>query len=341
MMGQSLGRYEQEGTDPMPGQYVIAEEYRRKLVEFAATISPDFVPAGLDYRGTDYDSLRLVPVSEISSCVEGLLGVRSEVPMAWRLGEYWAANVGCLVSARALASMNIGEALEITRQNQGLLTNLRSFSHHGRTDGTMAIVHHGTDCQDPVNRFLVQATMAAKLRVMWDHYSASDRQYPVDLRVPDFGALISRLDSELDFIDIEYRTGELNMGCSRGLLACKVTDRNERLVRALDRELARRAAEIPTTGRWSDRIKYYMRTTELGFNSDASFNMAFKSWTGETPMRFRKAALAKAAANDQESARAGFAGRPRSHGVPQHLSYAAVRPVAIARPLLATYRPCS
>jgi AraC-like DNA-binding protein len=243
--------------------------------------------------------------------------------------------------------------------------------------------------------------MAAKLRVMWDHYSASDRQYPVDLRVPDFGALISRLNSELDFIDIEYRTGELNMGCSRGLLACKVTDRNERLVRALDRELARRAAEIPTTGRWSDRIKYYMRTNhlsdvsleeicdnfrvqrralarllrsegtnftailselrheravhlvrhteiplkrvaaELGFNSDASFNMAFKSWTGETPMRFRKAAPAKAAANDQESARAGFAGRPRSHGVPQHLSYAAVRPVAIARPLLATYRPCS
>ena len=27
---------------------------------------------------------------------------------------------------------------------------------------------------------------------------------------------------------------------------------------------------------------------ELGFNSDASFNMAFKSWTGTTPMKFRK-----------------------------------------------------
>jgi AraC-like DNA-binding protein len=37
---------------------------------------------------------------------------------------------------------------------------------------------------------------------------------------------------------------------------------------------------------------------ELGFNSDASFNMAFKSWTGETPMRFRKSGFDHHEAND-------------------------------------------
>jgi AraC-like DNA-binding protein len=38
---------------------------------------------------------------------------------------------------------------------------------------------------------------------------------------------------------------------------------------------------------------------ELGFNSDASFNMAFKSWTGTTPMAFRKAAPARPPAHPQ------------------------------------------
>lgn len=38
---------------------------------------------------------------------------------------------------------------------------------------------------------------------------------------------------------------------------------------------------------------------ELGFNSDGSFNMAFKSWTGTTPMKFRKAGPRRPDANDQ------------------------------------------
>jgi AraC-like DNA-binding protein len=40
--------------------------------------------------------------------------------------------------------------------------------------------------------------------------------------------------------------------------------------------------------------------TELGFNSDASFNMAFKSWTGTTPMKFRKSPEVRLQANEAE-----------------------------------------
>jgi len=39
---------------------------------------------------------------------------------------------------------------------------------------------------------------------------------------------------------------------------------------------------------------------ELGFNSDASFCMAFKSWTGTTPRSFRMSALERPHANDEQ-----------------------------------------
>ena len=50
---------------------------------------------------------------------------------------------------------------------------------------------------------------------------------------------------------------------------------------------------------------------ELGFNSDASFNMAFKSWTGTTPMKFRKATPALTAANDAKTAELALAVEPK------------------------------
>lgn len=74
---------------------------------------------------------------------------------------------------------------------------------------------------------------------------------------------------------------------------------------------------------------------ELGFNSDASFNMAFKSWTGTTPMKFRKSASAKPAANDLEL-------RPFAQQSPLAAQLQAIpvaSPIPIARPLLATFRP--
>jgi AraC-like DNA-binding protein len=40
---------------------------------------------------------------------------------------------------------------------------------------------------------------------------------------------------------------------------------------------------------------------ELGFNSDASFCMAFKSWVGEAPKRYRTKASWRAQANDAAS----------------------------------------
>jgi AraC-like DNA-binding protein len=39
---------------------------------------------------------------------------------------------------------------------------------------------------------------------------------------------------------------------------------------------------------------------ELGFNSDASFSMAFKSWTGMSPRSFRMSALERPPANDEQ-----------------------------------------
>ena len=54
------------------------------------------------------------------------------------------------------------------------------------------------------------------------------------------------------------------------------------IVKELRREKALHL--VRTTGLPLKRV-----AAELGFNSDASFNMAFKSWTGTTPMKFRKA----------------------------------------------------
>ena len=48
------------------------------------------------------------------------------------------------------------------------------------------------------------------------------------------------------------------------------------------------------------RVPLKRVATELGFNSDASFSMAFKSWTGTTPMKFRKSPAVRLQANDAE-----------------------------------------
>ncbi len=51
--------------------------------------------------------------------------------------------------------------------------------------------------------------------------------------------------------------------------------------------------------------------SELGFNSDASFNMAFKSWTGTTPMKFRKAIPARPSIAVAKPAELAVAAEPR------------------------------
>lgn len=381
----------------MPDGFLMAEDYQRMLYDFAASNSSAIAPTGKKgLADQDYDPMRLRPVSEVASCVEKLLGVESEVPLAWRLGEYWAANFGDVLAARALSSGKIGEALDVAYEHQATLTNTRTIVHRSFGNG-LAAVHHGEGQHDPVLRFIFQATMAAKLTSIFSYYGGRERQHQVDRRARCFGALVERLGRELDFIEIDYRDGGLTMVLPPDVLDCKIGNRDDRVVRALDRELKRRASEVPYGGSWTERLKYHVRTNqlsevslddicdrfriprrtlgrllrregttftailneqrreralhlvrstgvplkrvaaELGFNSDASFNMAFKSWTGETPMRFRKAAPAKAPANDPEVH--AFAQRATLPSHPPQPSLAA-RPAPISHPLLATYRPC-
>lgn len=76
---------------------------------------------------------------------------------------------------------------------------------------------------------------------------------------------------------------------------------------------------------------------ELGFNSDASFNMDFKSWTGTTPMKFRKSESTKSAANDPGVGTGALDRKLWSNEKPSQPSHV-VGPAFAARPLLATYR---
>jgi AraC-like DNA-binding protein len=342
----------------MPGNFVIAEEFSRLLREFTATVVPGCAPTAAA-KGADYDPLRLQPIGDDAPRIEKLLGIPTEVPIEWRLGEYMAANSTNLLTARALKSANFGEAFDVLHQNQTVLTNARTISHRSSSDGALAAVHHAGNAHDPIPRFLFNAIVASKLSLFLKEYSASDRQHQVDHRTDSFGSLMQRFGRELDFIDIEFHDSEITLAFSRDVLITRLSDCDERLRIALDRELVRKTAEVPVTGGLKDRIKYHIRSnhlsevsldeicdtfrvqrrtlarllrdegttftniltdlrreralhlvkhtgvplkrvaSELGFNSDASFNMAFKSWTGTTPMKFRKSAARPPAGHPQ------------------------------------------
>lgn len=355
----------------MPGRFLIAEEYRRLLCEFAATIAPDWVRDGATAKDADYDPLRHRPVTHVASCIKTLMGVSTDVPIEWRLGEYLAANSGDLLTARALRSATLGEALAVSVQHQTILTNTRTISHRSRSDGELTETHIGANSQDPTVRFLFHSVLASKLAHLFNVYSKSESQHRIDLQARCFGSLMQRFDRELDFVDVDYRETEITLGFTRESLTHKLSDRDDRLIAALDRELSRKTANIPTTACWKDRIKYHIQSNhlsnisldeicdtfhvqrrtlgrqlrnegttftniltelrreralhlvrhtgaplkrvaaELGFNSGASFNMAFKSWTGTTPMKFRKSASVRPAANDAQPSELAFAAEPK------------------------------
>lgn len=332
----------------MTGNILIAEEYQRLIHEFALANGLHPEPRRAIDRSGDYDPLRLRSMSEIAPVLDRLMGASTDVPMAWRLGAHCAANCSDLLSARARSSATIGEALEVALDHQHILTNGRTISHRRAGNGKMAALHHAADNHEPATRFLFHAIMGTKLAILFAVFGGGERQHELCFQSHCFGALMRRLDSELDFLDLDFREGELIMGFDHNVLGHRMLGSDERIIAAFDRELRRRAAEVPTNGSLKDRIKYHIRrnhlsqvsvdeicdsvriqrrtlarvlrnegtsftailtelrrekalhlvghtgiplkrvAAELGFNSDASFNMAFKSWTGQTPMRFRK-----------------------------------------------------
>lgn len=325
---------------------LIVEDYRRLLCSFTAAMAPEFVPAGMS--STADDPMRLVPLSSTNACVERLLDIRSDVPVEWLFGEHLAANSVELLTACALSSANIGEALEVARRNQDALTNARTISHRPLANGGLVVAHHSAFSHLSEARLLFNAFAAAKLIHIFSFYSGSERQHQLDVRAGSFGELMRRIDRELDFIGIEFRDGEVIFTLRPEVVNHKLPDTQARLRRVLKLELRRKLSDRPPAEKWKDRIRYHLRTgdlstvslddvcgafrverrtlgrllrdegttfsailtevrrdkafhllqntskplkrvaAELGFNSDASFNMAFKSWTGTTPMKFRK-----------------------------------------------------
>jgi AraC-like DNA-binding protein len=342
----------------MPGNFLIAEEHRRLLCDFAASLAPDNVAAGRGPTNADRDPLQLRPIASVAPYIQTLLGIDSPIPVEWRFGEYLAANSSDLLTVRALRSESIGEALDVMREYQSILTNVRTISHRSRTNGDVADIHRGECLSDPIVRFLFHSFLASKLSHMFHLYSGNWRQAPVDMQADCFPVLMQRLAREVDFIDIDYRDGEVILGFSRDTLVHRPSGPNERLNAALDRELRRKVADVPEMETLSNRITFYIRSkhlsdvsvdeiseafgvqrrtlarqlrdegttftnilteirrekalhlvrhtnmplkrvaAELGFNSDASFNMAFKSWTGTAPMKFRNNPSPQPPAND-------------------------------------------
>jgi len=358
-------------ANEMPGNFLIAEEHRRLLCEFTAMLAPDSSAAGRIPTDVGRDPLQLRPVASVAPCIQTLLGIVSPIPVEWRFGEFLAANSSDLLTARALRSESIGEALDVMRQYQSVLTNVRTISHQSRTNGDIADIHHAECTSDPIVRFLFHSFLASKLSHLLDLYSGSGQQPPVDMRSDCFQSLMQRLTREISFIEIEYHDSEVILGFSRDTLVHRPSGPNERLNAALDRELRRKAADIPEMGTWSKRIIFYIRSRhladvsvdeisdafgvqrrtlarqlrdegttftnilteirreralhlvggtgvplkkvadELGFNSDASFNMAFKSWTGTTPMKFRKAVPAQPTAAHPQPVELALAVEPK------------------------------
>ncbi len=378
----------------MAADCLIMEEYWRLLSAFTAELVPGF-DRQTPSADADYDALRLLPASSIAPCVDLLLGLPTDVPIEWRAATFLGEHASDLMTVRALNSMRIGDALEAAHRNHRIQTNARTIAHRSRNDGRLIAAHHAENAHDPVVRFIWQTITATKLYLFLKFYGGSQKQDEVDPRASCLGTLMRRFDRDLDFIDIEYREGEITYDFSREALAWKLADPNHRLLASLDRELQRKVAEVPVVGSWKERIKQHIRSNhlsevsleeicdtfriqrrtlgrqlrsegttftsilnelrreralhlvrntgvplkrvaaELGFNSDASFNMAFKSWTGETPMRFRKAASVLLPANDLDDHL--LSRKPRLPALPPQPCLAAW-PATVSQPLLATYR---
>jgi len=344
----------------MPGSFLIAEEHRRLLCDFTASLASDKLAAGRDPADVGRDPLQLRPVASVAPCIQTLLGIDSAIPVEWRFGEFLAANSSDLLTVRALRSETIGEALDVMRAYQSILTNVRTISHRSRTNGDVADIHRGEGLSDPIVRFLFHSFLASKLSHMFHLYSGNGAHALVDMRADCFPVLMQRLAREIDFIDIEYRDSEVVLGFPRDTLTHRPSGPNERLNTALDRELRRKVTDVPEMETWSKRITFYIRSKhlsevsideiseafgvqrrtltrqlrnegttftnilteirreralhlvgntevplkrvagELGFNSDASFCMAFKSWTGTTPMKFRNNPSIHLPANDPQ-----------------------------------------
>lgn len=341
----------------MPDSFHIADEYRRLLGEFANGATPGRIPTRETGNEAGYDPLRPLPLGQISPIISRLCGTRSDVPMEWRLGAYLGANTVDLVTARALGSTNIGDALIVAHQHQHIHSNVRSFTLRPAANGNLTEFHHAAG-SDPYSRFVFHSLLAAKVWLLLHFYKGMGIHHQVDGRAKCFGTLLRRFSHEFDFLDVEFRDSEVVLDFSRDLLVHNLPDMGDRQRRACDQELRRRGVEFHSITLWADRIRNHIRSSnfaevsfseiseifrvqkrtlgrmlrdegtnftsiltelrreraihlvrstgmplkriaaELGFNSDASFNMAFKSWTGETPMRFRKNGACGTPAND-------------------------------------------
>jgi AraC-like DNA-binding protein len=341
----------------MPESFHIAEEYRRLLGEFAGSVAPGMLPTSVPANEAGFDPLRPLPLGQLASTISRLRGTCTDIPIEWRLGEYLATNTTDLVSARALGSASIGEALIVAHQHQHIQSNVRSFTLRSGPNGSLTEFHHAAG-DDPHLRFVFHSLLAAKIWLLFHHYKGSGAHQPIDGRAGCFGSLLHRFARQFDFLEIEFRDSEVVLNLSRNLLMQELANMGERQQRACDWELQRRSAEIHSVKRLSDRIRHHIRSSnfseasigdicdifrvqrrslgrmlreegtnftsiltelrreralhlvgstgvplkrvaaELGFNSDASFNMAFKSWTGTTPARFRKAGSGRHQASD-------------------------------------------
>lgn len=337
--------------EAMRESFLIAEGYGQLVCQFACEAIPGHVPAVKTGNGSNCDPLRLRPITDFVSTIEQLMQLVTDIPVEWRLGEYWTYNTSDLATSRALNSKNVREALDVMRQNQLLLSNVRSISHTSSTDDDLILKYYSECKIDPIVKFLFQSLAATKICHFLIHILPQERFAAIDKRADCFGSLIRRLGDEFDFIEVEFEETELSLKFYRHVLDQKVAEVDRRLIKAVDRELSRRASDVFVSGRWKDRIKYHMQTnslvnisldeisrhfgiqrrtlsrqlqnegttftnilrdlrreraiylvrytkiplkrvaTELGFNSDASFNLAFKSWTGITPMKYRKSVL--------------------------------------------------
>jgi AraC-like DNA-binding protein len=382
----------------MAACFYIAEEYRRLLAEFAEEVRPGLA-APFAHAEAVYDPLRPLPIGQVALNLDRLRQASTDVPIEWRFGDYLAANAVDMVTARALGSTNIGEALSIGHVHQHIQTNVRSFSIRSVGYGEFTEFHHAAD-EGADARFIFHSLLAAKLSLLFDFYRGTTVQDHIDRRASCFGSLLQRFSAELDFLDIDFRDSEVVLNIRRDLLRYELPEMGERQRKACDRELQRRSAELPCAMHWADRIKNHIRLSnfadanvddicdafrvqrrtlgrllrdegttftailtglrrekalhlvrntrvplkrvaaELGFNSDASFNMAFKSWTGTTPMRFRK---------DEPNTMHLPAGAAYPHVIARQLRLNAssaprpycVDPRPVARPLLATFRRSS
>ena len=343
----------------MAGSFHVAEEYRRILTQFAGSLAPGQLPATEPAKAGDYDPLRPLPLGQVAPIIDRLRAVPSEVPLEWRLGECLGANAIDMVTARALGSRNIGDALVVGHRHQHIQSNVRSFSLRQGAGGDVTEFHHVAE-GDPELLFVFHSLFAAKIWLLFHFYRGPEALKPIDFRAKCFGSLLHRFARGLDFIDIQFRSAEIMLNLSRNVLMQGLPDMGERQRRACDQELQRRSAETHSAKRWADRIKNQIRLSnfdeasigdicdafrvpkrtlgrllrdegtnftsiltelrreralhlvrntavplkrvaaELGYNSDASFSMAFKSWTGTTPAKFRKTATVMAPANDQD-----------------------------------------